>query len=93
MANKAKSPPDSRPLFAKLPVSLHIALQELTMRRWRKAGVKPSQRELSVEAIRRFVQAEGIEISQIEADVANWNETEKKSVKPESGVKEHGIRL
>jgi hypothetical protein len=81
MAIKATVARDPKPLYAKLPISLHVALQELAARRLRKSGTEVNQRELLEEAIRKLVEAEGIELSQIEADVSKWVVKQRKSAK------------
>ncbi len=73
MARDSKSGRTLKPLFAKLPVSLHIALQEVALRRWKKTGVNPDLRDLLTEAIMGLAEAEGVSISQIEANVSTWD--------------------
>jgi hypothetical protein len=78
MATKPRGAKDPRPLYAKLPISLHVALQELATKRLRKTGTEVNQKELLEEAIRRLVEAEGIDLSQIEEDVSKWNPQQRK---------------
>lgn len=81
MTSRTKGAKDPRPLYAKLPIALHVALQELATKRLRKLGTDVNQKQLLEEAIRRLVMEEGIDVSQIEADVSKWNVREKKSAK------------
>jgi len=81
MAPKSRRALDPKPLYAKLPISLHVALQEVATRRLRKSGTEFDQKELLEEAIRKFVEQEGIELSQIEADVSKWNTPQRKMAK------------
>jgi hypothetical protein len=63
----------TKPLYAKLPISLHIGLQKLSLERFEKTGKKPSQTELLSQAVRGLLRREQIEISQIEMRVSEWN--------------------
>ncbi len=76
--NKPSKNRGTKPLFAKLPVSLHIAVQKLSTKRWEDTGSKPSQRQLIIEAITRLVELEGINVPQIEERVSKWNKEESK---------------
>jgi hypothetical protein len=78
MPSGPKIAKDPKPLYAKLPISLHVALWELADRRLRKSGVEVDQKELLEEAIRKLIEAEGIDLSQIEADVSKWSAQQKK---------------
>ena len=81
MAIKSNRALDPKPLYAKLPISLHVALQELATKRLRKSGMEIDQKELLAEAIQKLVEDEGIDLSQIEADISKWNTQEKKLAK------------
>jgi hypothetical protein len=81
MAIKPNGAKDPRPLYAKLPISLHVALQELAIKRLRKTGTEVNQKGLLEEAIRGLVEEEGIDLSQIEADVSKWNSQQGKRAK------------
>jgi MarR-like DNA-binding transcriptional regulator SgrR of sgrS sRNA len=47
-------------------------------KRLQKLGIEVDQRELLAEAIQKLVEDEGIDLSQIEADVSKWNQQQKK---------------
>ena len=77
--NKPSRNRGTKPLFAKLPVSLHIGLQKLLTKRWENTGSKPSQRALIIEAINSLLEAEGISVPGIEERVSKWNREESKT--------------
>lgn len=81
MAPKSNRARDPKPLYAKLPISLHVALQELANKRLRKLGIEVDQKDLLAEAIQKLVEEEGIDLSQIEVDVSKWNSQERKLAK------------
>lgn len=93
MAAKSKRARDPKPLYAKLPISLHVALQELASKRLRKLGIEVDQRELLAEAIQKLVEAEGIDLSQIEADVSKWNIQQRKFAKISTIPRKRGRTL
>jgi hypothetical protein len=72
----------TKPLYAKLPMTLHIGLQKLALENFEKTGRKLKQTELLVQAIRDFLRRAGIDISQIEARVSDWdiNDVKKSNV-------------
>jgi hypothetical protein len=79
--NAKKKAKDPKPLYAKLPIILHVALQKLAADRFEKSGEDFNQKELLEEAIRKLVIEGGIDLSQIEANVSKWNVSQAKSAK------------
>lgn len=80
MARKTAPKIPTKPLYAKLPISLHIGLQKLSLEKFEKTGKKPNQTELLSQAIRGLLRHERIDLSQIELRVSEWNsEGETKS--------------
>jgi len=75
---------DAKSVSAKLPPALQVAVHKLIGERWEKTGVRPSQNELFVEALRRFVESEGVSVSQIEDSVSKWEQAKpaRKTVTP-----------
>lgn len=90
MTSKSRRALDPKPLYAKLPISLHVALQELATKRLRQSGIEVDQRELLAEAIQKLVEAEGVELSQIEADVSKWNSQQKRRAKVSAFPRKRG---
>jgi hypothetical protein len=72
MGRRPTIPPDAKAVSAKLPQSLQIGLQQLILEKWKRTGTKPSQNELFVDAVRRYLTEEGVDLAQIEASSEKW---------------------
>lgn len=73
MLLKQASKIPTKPIYAKLPITLHIGLQKLMLERFEETGKKSSQTELLIQAIRDLLRRERIDLSQIETRVSDWN--------------------
>jgi hypothetical protein len=72
MGRRPTTPEGAKAISARLPSSLQVGVHQLILDRWRKTGVKPSQNQLFIEALRDYLKRCGVNISQIEEDVENW---------------------
>jgi hypothetical protein len=72
MGRRLTTPEGAKAVSAKLPPSLQIGIHQLILDRWRKTGVKPSQSQLFIEAVRDYLKRCGVNVSQIEEDVEEW---------------------
>jgi len=81
MGRRPTIPEGAKAVSAKLPQSLQIGLHRLMLARWQKTGQKPSQNQLFIEAVRGYLQNQGVNISQIEVDVRNWVPKEERAGK------------
>lgn len=77
MGRRPTIPEGAKGVSAKLPPSLHIGIQELLLDRWRKTGVKTSQNQVLIDALREYLKSSGVNISQIEEDVRKWRPKEE----------------
>jgi hypothetical protein len=80
MGRRPTTPEGSISVSARLPPSLQIGVQQLILDRWRKTGQRTSQNQLLVEALSKYLQNCGVDVSQIEHEVGNWTPKEKNVV-------------
>jgi hypothetical protein len=72
MGRRLTTPQGAKAVSAKLPPCLQIGLHQLILDRWRATGVKPSQNQLLIAALREYLEKEGVNVSQIDDDVEKW---------------------
>jgi hypothetical protein len=81
MGRRPTTPEGAKAVSAKLPLSLHIGIQQLILDRWRKSGRKVTQNQVLIEALEEYLKNSGVKISQIEEDVGKWEPKEERTSK------------